>query len=76
MVKKINKALKKRIENLTWMSKETKKKALLKNKAFKAKIGYPNKWRNYNNLNFNNSSISSVWEFFKTEHSCQTSDII
>jgi putative endopeptidase len=43
-------ALKTRIENLTWMSDATKKKALEKWSAFNTKIGYPDKWRDWSGL--------------------------
>lgn len=43
-------ALKARIENLSWMSPETKQKALAKLATFKSKIGYPDKWRDWNGL--------------------------
>jgi putative endopeptidase len=36
-----------RIRNLTWMSDETKKRALNKLAAFGVKIGYPDKWQAY-----------------------------
>lgn len=52
MVNRLNKELKRRIINLSWMSEDTKKKALLKNEAFRAKIGYPDVWRDYNLLEF------------------------
>jgi putative endopeptidase len=35
------------INALDWMSPDTKKKALVKLKAFKRKIGYPEKWKTY-----------------------------
>ncbi|MVM35571.1 M13 family peptidase [Spirosoma sp. HMF4905] len=35
------------IKNLDWMTEDTKKKALTKLLAFKRKIGYPDKWKNY-----------------------------
>ena len=50
LVHNLQKAYKIRIENLDWMSEETKKQALEKLSTFKAKIGYPDKWRNYENL--------------------------
>ena len=50
MVVRLNNELKRRIMNLSWMSDETKQKAMLKNDAFRAKIGYPDKWRNFNGL--------------------------
>jgi putative endopeptidase len=43
-------ALKGRIENLNWMSPETKAKALEKLSKINAKIGYPDKWRDYSAL--------------------------
>jgi putative endopeptidase len=41
LVQNLREALKVRIENLAWMSPETKKKALEKWAAFTPKIGYP-----------------------------------
>jgi putative endopeptidase len=43
-------ALKGRIENVSWMSPETKAKALEKLGKINAKIGYPDKWRDYSAL--------------------------
>jgi len=43
-------ALKARIEKLDWMSPDTKQKALAKLGTFKSKIGYPDKWRDWNGL--------------------------
>jgi len=43
-------AYKKRIRNLDWMSKATKKKALLKLAQMTPKIGYPKKWESYKGL--------------------------
>jgi putative endopeptidase len=43
-------ALKGRIENVSWMSPETKAKALEKLSKINAKIGYPDKWRDYSAL--------------------------
>ncbi len=43
-------ALRGRIENLPWMTRETKAKALEKLDLFGVKIGYPNKWRDYSAL--------------------------
>jgi putative endopeptidase len=39
-----------RIKNLEWMGDSTKEKALDKLAAINVKIGYPEEWRNYNNL--------------------------
>ena len=38
------------INNLTWMSPETKQKSLDKLSKFTVKIGYPDKWRDYSTL--------------------------
>jgi len=45
LVNNLHEALKLRIEHLTWMGDETKKKALEKWATFTPKIGYPDKWR-------------------------------
>ena len=44
MVKDIIEVYRNRIQNLTWMSDETKQKALKKLDTMKIKIGYPDKW--------------------------------
>lgn len=51
LVKNLQKSLGERISNVTWMSDETKQKALEKLEAFTIKIGYPDKWRDYSGLN-------------------------
>jgi len=43
-------ALKGRLENLEWMSPETKTRALEKWSSFTPKIGYPDKWRDWSGL--------------------------
>lgn len=43
-------ALKIRIQNLDWMSPETKARALEKLDKFGVKVGYPDKWRDYSGL--------------------------
>ncbi len=50
LVDNLGQALKARIENLEWMSAETKAKALEKWASFTPKIGYPDKWRDWNGL--------------------------
>jgi putative endopeptidase len=42
----------KRIENLDWMSAETKKEAQHKLSSIGRKLGFPSKWENYSELNF------------------------
>ena len=50
LVKNLAGALKDRIQNLTWMSDETKAKAIAKWETFTPKIGYPDKWRDWSGL--------------------------
>lgn len=56
LVGNLRTALKARIENLTWMSDETKKKAIAKWETFTPKIGYPDKWREWTGLSTNRDS--------------------
>jgi putative endopeptidase len=53
LVHNLQKALGIRIENLAWMSDETKAKALEKLNAISIKIGYPDEWRDYSKLDIN-----------------------
>ena len=57
LVSNLQRALADRIKNLTWMSNDTKKQALQKLHTFKAKIGYPDKWRDYSKLVIKNDSL-------------------
>ncbi|MQP76068.1 peptidase [Stenotrophomonas sp. MYb238] len=50
LVKNLAAALKDRIQNLPWMSEETKAKAIAKWETFTPKIGYPDKWRDWSGL--------------------------
>src|SRR3569623_1169491 len=50
MVSDLRVALKHRIENLQWMSPETKTQALAKLAAFNVKVGSTEKWRDYSAL--------------------------
>ncbi len=45
------------IDSLDWMSPATKKEAQAKLAAFTAKIGYPNKWRDYSSLKINRDDL-------------------
>ncbi|GAB3082652.1 M13 family metallopeptidase [Corynebacterium aquatimens] len=45
-------AYRQRISALAWMSEETRGRALTKLEKFRAKIGYPDKWRDYSDLSF------------------------
>jgi putative endopeptidase len=50
-----------RIKRLDWMSDATKTKALGKLGAFMKKIGYPDKWKNYSELNIvDNDYVANI----------------
>ncbi|MBS1548421.1 MAG: M13 family metallopeptidase [Bacteroidetes bacterium] len=63
------------IENLSWMSDTTKKKALEKLNKFTVKVAYPDKWKDYSKLNieaesqggsiYKNLQNISEWQYQK-----------
>ena len=57
LVKNLQSALGLRIQNLEWMSIDTKKQALEKLNTFRAKIGYPDVWRDYSKLEIKDDSL-------------------
>ena len=70
IVKNIQAALSEHISKLDWMSDETKAKAQEKLSAFTIKIGYPDKWKDYSELNidsrlsyFENICNAQRWHF-------------
>ncbi|HEX3395459.1 MAG TPA: M13 family metallopeptidase [Steroidobacteraceae bacterium] len=50
LVENLRKGYAEHIAHVPWMTAETKKLALEKLAAFRPKIGYPNKWRDYSKL--------------------------
>ena len=50
LVDNVNKAMKARLEKLDWMSQATRERALAKWSTFLPKIGYPDKWRQWDGL--------------------------
>jgi endothelin-converting enzyme/putative endopeptidase len=75
MIHNIILAYQNRINNLTWMSAETKVKAVEKLNKINIKIGYPDKWKDYSKLDikniaqggsyFENMKNLSRWNFQK-----------
>ena len=51
LVENLRSAYRERIKALEWMGDSTKERALEKLKAFNYKIGYPDKWKDYSDLN-------------------------
>ncbi len=56
LVKNIFSTYKERIEKLGWMSDSTKKKALLKLSTVMPKVSYPDKWKDFSNLDIKRDS--------------------
>jgi len=56
MLEEIREAYKRRIEKLDWMSDSTKQKAIVKLEAIHKKIGYPDKWKDFSQMQISNES--------------------
>ncbi len=56
LVGNLKKSLKNRIENLEWMGDSTKQQALAKLSTINVKIGYPDKFRNYDGVEVSRDS--------------------
>lgn len=75
MIQNVITAYQNRINNLTWMSAETKVKAIEKLNKITIKVGYPDKWKDYSALEiksiaeggsyFDNSRNIAKWNFKK-----------
>ncbi len=60
LVKNLQVALGSRIEVQDWMTDETKKVAKDKLDAFYVKVGYPNKWKDYSELNIQKEYLHNM----------------
>jgi len=56
LVNNLQRAFENRINHLDWMSDSTKRKAIEKLYAIHKKIGYPDKWRNYDKVQINRAT--------------------
>lgn len=68
LVENLRGSLAEHIKNLSWMSEETKEKALEKLAALRVKIGYPDKWKDYSEIDIDpaksymeNTLAASEW---------------
>lgn len=57
LVNNLQKAFGARIEKLDWMSDSTKQRALTKLNTFLKKIGYPSKWKNYDDVTIDKTTF-------------------
>ena len=57
LVDNLEASFKQHINGLEWMTPETKKKAENKLVSFKRKIGYPDKWKNYDGVTINRNAF-------------------
>lgn len=60
LVEHIQDALRHRIEQLEWMSDETKQKAYEKLDTFMPLLGYPDSWRSYDSLELGDDYIANI----------------
>ena len=75
MIANVMLAFDNRINNLPWMTRETKENAKIKLNKFRVKIGYPDKWKDYSALvikspeqggtYFENSKLYAKWSHKK-----------
>lgn len=68
LVNNLQNVYKERIEKLDWMSPETKARAIEKLAAFTKKIGYPDKWKKYDDVTISKDA------FYKNEQSIARHD--
>ncbi|WP_242926969.1 M13 family metallopeptidase [Pontibacter vulgaris] len=59
MVDNLQESFKEHVKDLDWMSDDTKKQALQKLDAFAVKIGYPDKWKEYKDLEITRDSYAA-----------------
>ena len=57
LVAALKKSLAEDIQTLPWMTEDTKKQAEAKLDAFRQKIGYPDKWRDYSSIKIDRTDL-------------------
>ncbi len=68
MIENMRSVFKERIENLGWMSDDTKKEALEKLASFTYKIGYPTKWKDLSSIKIDSKLLFENVMHIKTYH--------
>lgn len=61
MVMEIEKAFERNLDTLAWMDAPTREQALVKVRKIVNKIGYPDRWRNYDALKVERGSFLGSW---------------
>ncbi len=76
MVDALERSLNRDISELPWMTPATKKEALIKLKAIRNKIGYPDKWRDYSKLEIKRGDmVANLWRATEFESNRQLQKI-
>lgn len=57
LVENLRSALREELESATWMDEATRRNAIAKLNAFRAKIGYPDRWRDYSKVAIRRDSL-------------------
>jgi len=57
LVENLRATLREELEGAAWMDAETRKNAVAKLNSFEAKIGYPEKWRDYSSVNIRRDNL-------------------
>ena len=60
LVENLRAAFREGIDGLEWMGPETRKEAHAKLAAFRPKIGYPSKWRDYSKIEIRTTTCSAT----------------
>ncbi len=76
LVNNLQKAFANRIKNLDWMSDSTKQKALAKLNTFLKKIGYPSKWKNFDDVVIDRSDFFENAQMVQAHNQKETVDKI
>ena len=72
LIENLRLAFRQSIDELDWMSAQTRKAALTKLEKFTSKIGFPEKWRDYTALDIKDDDlVGNVQRFRKFEHDRQ-----
>lgn len=76
MVDNLLNVFQERINELDWMSEDTKQEALVKLNSIGRKLGYPSKWEDFSSLNFiADDYIHNVKEIAKYDHLKNMADL-